>query len=371
MGLGTSDVEIAYNTYRNDPTNENLQAFIRSKPRDPNEELEKEEYMKMIQDSLLPWDKRLEKHLSQTKNQILLQLCKDNLINHLSGNNKFQLVSKLVTHFHDKPGEWKLDYSDRKYKIIKTESDPKTDTGEEVQEEVQEKEGEVHEEVQKPIEEVQMKVQNNKKSTGRSTNESTKTDRRSTDESTLKPIDLRLNNEIKLILKEEANNQGLTQYLSDLVLKKQHISFECFEKISTILSTKPKKDARIQFKVPSEKKEELQEEAKKKDITLTKHLFQIILHNMKDTRTVKSTNTSTDASTSNQNNHKDPVERLNLKNRKLEAKVEKLQKEKKLLEEILKQIAAPFIEEEFTVNFKTDEQKEKVEKIMEDAFKNA
>ena len=127
MVLGTSEVEIAYNTYRDDPTEAHLKAFIRSKPRDHEDKIAKEVYFEAIRDSKLSWDKQLNKRLFEKPNRVLIQLCQDNFINHLSRNNKSQLVNKLVTHFQEKPGEWELQFSDKKYEISKIQDKDQTD----------------------------------------------------------------------------------------------------------------------------------------------------------------------------------------------------------------------------------------------------
>jgi len=120
MVLGASEVEIAYNTYKTDPSDENLQALIRSKTRTTNEEIQKKVYLEAIRDSKMSWEKRLEKRLLEKPNQILIDLCEQNFINHISGNTKKQLVSKLVSHFQNIPGVWLLEYSREKkqYSII-------------------------------------------------------------------------------------------------------------------------------------------------------------------------------------------------------------------------------------------------------------
>jgi hypothetical protein len=143
MVLGTSEVEIAYNTYRDDPTEAHLKAFIRSKPRDHEDKIAKEVYLEAIRDSRLSWDKRLKKRLFEKPNRILIQLCQDSLINHLSRNNKAQLVNKLVTHFQEKSGEWDLTSTNKQYHIVNTKVSSSLDSDKSLPENDQEIENQI------------------------------------------------------------------------------------------------------------------------------------------------------------------------------------------------------------------------------------
>lgn len=298
MVLGTSEVEIAYNTYRDDPTEVNLQAFIRSKPRDHYENIAKKGYLELIQDSQLSWDTRLEKYLSQKPNRVLIQLCQDNLINHLSRNNKVHLVSKLVTHFQEKSGEWELTFSNQKFEIVNTFD--------------------------------KMSIQNGSE------------------------------NERMSIQSDDKKENVNTSSNENVLTNNQNVNTE-----------KETRKKYLQIRVSKSEKEAIEQNANTHGYKSISKFARNVLTNNKNVLT-----NSKNVNTKNQNSHKDPIEYLNLQNRKLDARVEKLIVQNRELEKdraLLLKFIKIFIQKDIETEEKelTDNDIELIKKHSEEALKDA